>query len=188
VAASEEEPDKAPAPVAAAASRRSGTSRPAAGRSAAKTAAPAKASGTAGPSPAGAEAPVATMSGSDMTIEELASATGLTVGDVQQLESFGLVTGRVVGGVPYYDDDALAIARAAAGFAQFGVEARHLRLHKHAAEREAGFIEQIVLPLLKQRNPEARQRAHDNVAELSRLGQQLRSVLLRNALRDQLGG
>ena len=43
--------------------------------------------------------------------------------------------------------------------ARYGVEARHLRLHKHAAEREAGFIEQIVLPLLKQRNPEARQRA-----------------------------
>ncbi len=51
--------------------------------------------------------------------------------------------------------------------ARYGVEARHLRLHKHAAEREAGFIEQIVLPLLKQRNPEARQRAHENVAELS---------------------
>jgi DNA-binding transcriptional MerR regulator len=131
---------------------------------------------------------MSTMSGSDMTIEELASATGLTVGDVQQLESFGLVSGRVVGGISYYDDDALAIARAAAGFARFGVEARHLRLHKHAAEREAGFIEQIVLPLLKQRNPEARQRAVENVAELSRLGQSLRSVLLRNALRDQLGG
>jgi hypothetical protein len=41
---------------------------------------------------------------------------------------------------------------------------------------------------LKQRNPEARQKAQDNVAELSRLGQSLRTVLLRNALRDQLGG
>jgi DNA-binding transcriptional MerR regulator len=190
VAASEEETEKPSAPVAAAA-RRSGTSRPAAGRSASKSAAtpaPAKASGASARGAPTADAPVSTMAGSDMTIEELATATGLAVGDVQQLESFGLVSGRVVGGVPYYDDDALAIARAAAGFAQFGVEARHLRLHKHAAEREAGFIEQIVLPLLKQRNPEARQRAHDNVAELSRLGQQLRSVLLRNALRDQLGG
>ena len=131
---------------------------------------------------------MSTMSGAAMTIEELASATSLTVGDVQQLESFGLLTRRLVGGVAYYDDDALLIARTAAGFAQFGVEARHLRLHKHAAEREAGFIEQIVLPLLKQRNPEARQRAHDNVTELTRLGQALRTVLLRNALRDQLGG
>jgi DNA-binding transcriptional MerR regulator len=134
------------------------------------------------------EQPVSTMAGNDMTIEELASATGMSVGDIQQLVSFGLVTGRLVGGIAYYDEDALAITRTAAGFARFGVEARHLRLHKHAAEREAGFIEQIVLPLLKQRNPEARQRAQDNVAELSRLGQALRSILLRNALRDQLGG
>jgi hypothetical protein len=185
-------PEKAVPPVAAA-GRRSPTSRAAGGRTAkaastggAGTAA-AKGQGTPA-SPPGAEAPVSTMSGGNMTIEELASATGLTVGDVQQLESFGLVIGRPVGGVAYYDDDALAIARTAAGFAQFGVEARHLRFHKHAADREAGFIEQIVLPLLKQRNPESRQRALDNVAELSRLGQALRTVLLRNALRDQLGG
>jgi DNA-binding transcriptional MerR regulator len=182
--------EKAPPPVAAA-GRRTTTSRQAGGRGASKAAAPtaAKATGATPPAPPpAAEAPLSTMSGNSMTIEELASATGLTVGDVQQLESFGLVTSRPVGGVSYYDDDALAIARLAAGFAHFGVEARHLRLHKHAAEREAGFIEQIVLPLLKQRNPEARQRAHDNVTELTRLGQALRAVLLRNALRDQLGG
>ncbi len=80
------------------------------------------------------------------------------------------------------------MARVAAGLARYGVEARHLRIHKLAAEREAGFIEQIVLPLLKQRNPEARQRAHDIVAELTVLGQGLREVLLRTALREQLGG
>jgi len=182
--------EKSPAPVAAT-TRRSAASRPAGGRAGAKPAAspaPAKASAAPPPVPPAPEAPVSTLSGASMTIDELASATGMTVGDIQQLESFGLVSGRTVGGVSYYDDDALAIARTAAGFARFGVEARHLRLHKHAAEREAGFIEQIVLPLLKQRNPESRQRAVDNVAELSRLGQSLRAILLRNALRDQLGG
>ena len=34
-----------------------------------------------------------------------------------------------------------------------GVEARHLRMYKVAAEREAGVFEQFVMPLLKQRNP-----------------------------------
>jgi len=181
--------ERAAAPVASAA-RRSGTSRPAGGRAASKSAAVSspKAPGSSPPAPPPAETPASTMSGASMTIEELASATDLTLGDLQQLESFGLLTGRLVGGVAYYDDDALSIARTAAGFARFGVEARHLRLHKNAAEREAGFIEQIVLPLLKQRNPEARQRALDNVTELTRLGQALRTVLLRNALRDQLGG
>jgi DNA-binding transcriptional MerR regulator len=129
-----------------------------------------------------------TLSGATMTVGELAEGSGLDLAAVEELESYGLVCGRVVGGVAYYDEDALVVARMAAGLARYGVEARHLRLHKHAAEREAGFIEQIVLPLLKQRNPEARQRAHEVVTELTLLGQGLREVLLRTTLRNQLGG
>jgi DNA-binding transcriptional MerR regulator len=135
-----------------------------------------------------AEPAVRTLSGASLTVEEVAEGSGLDVADVEELESYGLLCGRVVGGVAYYDEDSLTVARVAAGLARYGVEARHLRLHKHAAEREAGFIEQIVLPLLKQRNPEARQRAHEAVAELTLLGQGLREVLLRSTLRDQLGG
>jgi DNA-binding transcriptional MerR regulator len=128
------------------------------------------------------------MSGPGMTVQELAAGSGLDVASVEELESYGLLCGRVVGGVSYYDEDALTVAQVAAGLAPYGVEARHLRLHKHAAEREAGFIEQIVLPLLKQRNPEARVRAHEIVSEVTLLGQRLREVLLRTTLRDQLGG
>jgi len=132
--------------------------------------------------------PPAVLAEGDTTAEELAEASGCTTAALGELESFGLIAGRLVGGVVYYGADALEVARLAAGFAAYGVEARHLRLHKHAVDREAGFIEQVVLPLLKQRNPESRQRAHDTVAELSRLGQALRAVLLRSSLRDQLGG
>jgi len=130
---------------------------------------------------------VGALSGASMTIEELAQGSGVDVASVEELESYGLLYGRVVGGVSYYDEDALTVARVAGGLARYGVEARHLRLHKHAAEREAGFIEQIVLPILKQRNPDARLRAHEIVTELSQLGQALREVLLRTTLRDQLG-
>ncbi|MDE3086531.1 MAG: hypothetical protein KGJ77_07165, partial [Acidobacteriota bacterium] len=132
--------------------------------------------------------PAAVLDEGDMTAEELASASGCPPVVLQGLESFGLLESRQVGGVAYFGEEALAVARLAAGFASFGVEPRHLRLHKHAVEREAGFIGQVVLPLLKQRNPESRQRAHAAVAELSRLGQDLRAVLLQRALRDQLGG
>jgi hypothetical protein len=78
----------------------------------------------------------------------------------------------------------LVVARSAAAFLRFGIEARHLRMYKVAAEREAGFMEQVVMPLLKQRNPTARQQAADNLGELAGLGEQLRSALLRGALRD----
>ena len=92
----------------------------------------------------------------------------------------------VAGGVEFFDEGALSVAKAAAGFAGFGVEARHLRLYKNAADREAGFIEQIVLPLVRQRNPEARAKATQTADELSHLGQQMKSSLLRTALRDIL--
>ncbi|MCL4413818.1 MAG: hypothetical protein M1522_03580 [Actinobacteria bacterium] len=123
-----------------------------------------------------------------MTTEELMGACGIDYSEVEQLVSFGLLSGRVVGGVMCYDEDALTVARLAAGFARYGVEPRHLRIYKHSAEREAGFIEQVVLPLLKQRNPEARQRAYAAVEDLSHLGQELRGALLRAAMRQQIGG
>ena len=60
-------------------------------------------------------------------------------------------------------------------------------MFKVAAEREAGFLEQVVMPMLKQRNPDARQEALEILAELSALGQSLRAALLRHSLRDHLG-
>jgi hypothetical protein len=125
-------------------------------------------------------------SGTSLTLQELGASCGLEPSDLKDLERFGLISSRTVGGTAYYDDDALAAAHVAAGFMKFGVEARHLRMYKTAAEREAGFFEQVVMPMLKQRNPEARRQASETLAELARLGQQLRSAMLRNALRDYL--
>ena len=65
-------------------------------------------------------------------------------------------------------------------------EARHIRGYKVSAEREASLYEQIVLPLLKQRNPDARRRAEQTVVELVRLGEEMRRVLLRRGLREHL--
>ena len=42
------------------------------------------------------------------------------------------------------------------------------------------------MPMLKQRNPEARRQAGETLAELARLGQRLRSAMLRHALREYL--
>ncbi len=122
-----------------------------------------------------------------LTVEELVTATGLTDARVHELAKFGLIEPRTLGGTEYYDADALAVAQAAAGFLQFGVEARHLRPFKSAAEREAGLFEQIVLPLLKQRNPAARRRAGETLAQLGVLGEELRAALVRQAVRNITG-
>ncbi|HWC38772.1 MAG TPA: hypothetical protein VG476_09600, partial [Acidimicrobiales bacterium] len=128
------------------------------------------------------------LSGVNLTVEELAGASGLSVEELGELVRYGLLVGRPVGDTTYYDEEALTVARLAAGFRRFGIEARHLRMYRTAADREASFFEQIVMPLLKQRNPVARRRAVDTLAELARLGQGLRGSLLRSALKDNTGG
>jgi DNA-binding transcriptional MerR regulator len=122
-----------------------------------------------------------------LSLDELVAATGLTARSVVELERFGLVNSRTLGSSSYYDEDALVVARLAATFLARGVEPRHLRMYKVAAEREAGVFEQLVMPLLKQRNPAARQEAIDALQELTELGDQLRSAMLRQALREYLG-
>ena len=119
-----------------------------------------------------------------MTFDELRSASDLSAAALRDLERFGLVAGKPVGGQTYYDEDALVIARLAAGFARHGVEARHLRMYKTAAERESGFYEQVIMPLLKQRNPASRRQALETLAEMSQLGGDLRGALLRASLRS----
>jgi DNA-binding transcriptional MerR regulator len=131
--------------------------------------------------------PLATgVSGANLTFAELTSASGLEPDDLEELERYGILTGRSVGGTTYYDEDALVVANLAAGFMKYGVEARHLRMYRNAGEREASFFEQVVMPMLKQRNPEAHTQAIETLGELARLGQALRAAMLRQALHEYL--
>jgi len=125
--------------------------------------------------------------GVSLTRDEVLAASGLTSKELADLERFDLVTGRPLGDAVYFGDDALIVAKLAAGFMAHGVEARHLRMYKVAADREAGVFEQLVVPLLKQRNPAARQQATERLDELAGLGGRLRDALLRVALQDHLG-
>ncbi len=143
--------------------------------------------GVAG-APVGSVSVPADLSGASLSREELAAASGLDAAVIDELQSYGLLMPTTVAGLEHFDEDALAVAVLAAGFARFGVEPRHLRLYKNAADRETGFVEQIVLPLVRQRNPEARVRARQTADELAELGQRLRGALLRRALGDLLNG
>ncbi len=117
-----------------------------------------------------------------LTRDELAATVGVRPDDVDDLEQYGLISGRAVGRDTCFDGDDLLVARAAAGFLRYGVEARHLRMYKVAAEREAGFVEQIVMPIVKHHSPAARQQAIETVEDLGRLGEGLRAALLNHLL------
>ena len=132
-------------------------------------------------------APEGTPPGTNLTIEELCNASGLSITEVAALEGFGLMEPVTVAGTLYYDDECLTVAKLVSDFARYGIEPRHLRLYRNAVDRELGLVEQIITPLLRQRNPEARKRAVDAAADLNRLGQQLRGALLRKGIRNQFG-
>jgi DNA-binding transcriptional MerR regulator len=150
--------------------------------------APGEPGAAAGPPSAFVAEETGAMGGASLSLDELTAASGLTAEFVGELQEFGLIRASVVGGIEYFDEEALIVASVAAKFAAFGIGARHLRLYRNAADREAGFIEQIVIPMVRQRNPEARARANQTADDLARLGQQLRGSLLRTALSDLLNG
>ena len=117
---------------------------------------------------------------------ELCGLAGLTQKQLSELESYGLVNGKGAGTTALYSTSDLHVAKAAAGFLAKGVEVRHLRGWKQSAEREASLFEQLVLPLLRQRNPQSRAQAGETLQELAEMGAELRAALLTASLRQHL--
>jgi hypothetical protein len=81
-----------------------------------------------------------------------------------------------------FDGAALRTARVAAELLRRGLEPRHLRGYRLSAEKEADRIDQLVAPLLRQRNPESRREATTRSDELIALGAQLHRLLLEGRL------
>lgn len=112
--------------------------------------------------------------------DELLSLSGLDPAGLVELERYSLVTAH--GGQGLYDEHDLAIAEVTRGFADAGIDIRHLKAWKTSAEREAGLFEQRVLPVLRRRSPESRVESNDLLDDLSDLGARLRAILLARAL------
>ncbi len=131
-----------------------------------------------------AEAPT----GLQMSLEEMSAATGVDREQIHELESFGLVSSHGPESATYYDGDDYIVLSIVRDFFHYGVEPRHLTMYKHFAEREAAFFETIVMPQLRQRNPEARRAAATSLTELAKASRKLKQALLRTNLRQHLSG
>jgi hypothetical protein len=116
--------------------------------------------------------------------DELCAMAGLRRDQLAELESYGVLAGQSKRGDGPYDEDAVEIATISKRFLDAGIEPRHLRGWRVAADREAGLLEQLIQPLLRQRNPEARAQAIAQLAELEQVGGRLRSAMMRSALRQ----
>jgi DNA-binding transcriptional MerR regulator len=119
---------------------------------------------------------------------ELAEAAGIEVGLVEAIEGYGLLTARKgPGGTSYFDADALVVVQVIAAMSDYGLEPRHLRSFRTAADREASLVEQVVAPLLRGRSPDARSRAEEVAREMGALSVRLHTALVRSAMRSVIG-
>jgi DNA-binding transcriptional MerR regulator len=110
--------------------------------------------------------------------EELLKNSGLAEEHLVELEGYGLIAPRG----RHYDGDALAIAKAVTEMGGFGIEARHLRSFKSAADREIGLIEQVITPLTRQKSAESKARAEEVQKEIASLSIRLHAALVRGGL------
>ena len=98
-----------------------------------------------------------------------------------KLEEFGLVTPRA--GTRHYDTDALVVCTTAKELAEFGLEPRHLRAFKAAADREVGLVEQVVAPQRRATDAAAKARTEDAVAHFAALSLRLHATLVKSGLK-----
>ncbi len=116
--------------------------------------------------------------------DQLLQQVHIEPGFLKELESAGLVSGHDVGDTTFFDPHSAAVAQAAVRFSELGIDVRHLRAWKSSADRELNLFEQRILPLLRQRNPAAREEALNMLSEFIELGSELRlALIMRDVVR-----
>lgn len=107
-------------------------------------------------------------------------AAGIDHQLLAELESHGMVAPDRSGS---FDEAALVVARTVGELTEHGLEPRHLRAVRSAAEREIGLVEQAVAPIARQRSADAEARAADVAAQIARLTGRLHVAFVDAALR-----
>lgn len=86
----------------------------------------------------------------------------------------------------FFDEHSVVIAQCARALADYGVEPRHLRAFRSAADRQSDLIAQIAGPVVKAGKAGARDRADDLAREVAALAITLHTSLIKSAVRDVL--
>jgi DNA-binding transcriptional MerR regulator len=115
---------------------------------------------------------------------ELIDRAGIDEDLLTAIESYGLVQPRR-GSTSHYEGDALIVAMTVGEMAAYGLEPRHLRSFRTAADREVGLVEQVVTPLRRQRDSAAKARAEQASQELAALSLRLHTTLVRIGLHNR---
>jgi DNA-binding transcriptional MerR regulator len=115
--------------------------------------------------------------------EDLLARSGVDDELLTALVKAGVIT---TGPAGLFDEHSVVIAQCARGLAEYGVEARHLRAFRSAADRQSDLIAQIAGPVVKAGKAGARDRADDLAREVAALAITLHTSLIKSAVRDVL--
>jgi DNA-binding transcriptional MerR regulator len=115
--------------------------------------------------------------------EDLLERSGVDDELLTALLKAGVIT---TGPGGFFDEHAVVILQCARALSEYGVEPRHLRAFRSAADRQSDLIAQIAGPLVKAGKAGARDRADDLAREVAALAITLHTSLIKSAVRDVL--
>jgi DNA-binding transcriptional MerR regulator len=115
--------------------------------------------------------------------EDLLARSGVDDELLTALVKAGVIT---TGPAGFFDEYSVVIAQCARALAEYGVEPRHLRAFRSAADRQSDLIAQIAGPVVKAGKAGARDRADDLAREVAALAITLHTSLIKSAVRDVL--
>lgn len=111
------------------------------------------------------------------TRQELLSAAGAAPQLLNDAVSTGLLKAS-----DSYDDQALALLRALVALDRHGIEPRHVRGMRQSAEREVALVESALSALLRRTDASSRAKASELAPELAARLDEVRSLLVKDAL------
>lgn len=115
--------------------------------------------------------------------EDLLARAGVDDELLTALLKAGVIT---TGPAGFFDEHAVVILQCARALSDYGVEPRHLRAFRSAADRQSDLIAQIAGPVVKAGKAGARDRADDLAREVAALAITLHTSLIKSAVRDVL--
>jgi DNA-binding transcriptional MerR regulator len=115
--------------------------------------------------------------------EDLLARSGIEEGLLIELIKAGVIKPGTAG---FFDEHSVVIAQCAKALTEYGVEPRHLRAFRSAADRQSDLIAQIAGPVVKAGKAGARDRADDLAREVAALAITLHTSLIKSAVRDVL--
>ncbi|OBH82296.1 MerR family transcriptional regulator [Mycobacterium scrofulaceum] len=132
---------------------------------------------------AGSDAAAVAPSSIRLSREDLLERSGVADDLLTALLKAGVIT---TGPGGFFDEHAVVILQCARALSEYGVEPRHLRAFRSAADRQSDLIAQIAGPIGKAGTAGARDRADDLAREVAALAITLHTSLVKSAVRDVL--